>query len=461
MSFMFSLRRAVGRAIHQSDARRDNGSVQRASGSGFKFGSWRSTDDMIDDFHRAVKNNDFNLVEQLLEYGCEIDCVRPCGKATALMIAISESLTDMVQYLLRNGAAVNGQYSGSFTPLMLACLKGNQLFVHLLISSGANVNLPDSTNHTPLLIASEKGYDDLVKLLVEHGANINHQSGTGLPPLNLAWDTNFPIRGHGTDDHEIYDLYNRNTALMKACRENHLNVVQVLINKGANLQITSELGNTALLIACKMINACFSSGASSLREKCIDHGVHIVEELLAAGAVVSTSNCSGDTPYAIVLNQIRALEDLIVDPARKVYMLKNCIVVMTDLIKNGSAYSHGLNGDSLYKLLFECYLSLQEQDRAFRHCWKPLCKLYKTLALIGYLPSDSDLRFLSSGDLTDGYKNPLITWLRNLMIHGYSLKQLARIEIRKRLALPYVQNLKDNSLKLSVYLKDYIVMDAT
>ena len=53
------------------------------------------------------------------------------------------------------------------------------LFLGYLIELGANVNTKDDGGWTPLISATSAGYIDIVKLLIGKGANVNEATETG------------------------------------------------------------------------------------------------------------------------------------------------------------------------------------------------------------------------------------------------------------------------------------------
>ena len=87
----------------------------------------------------------------------------------------------------------------------------------------AEVDVKDYDNGmTPLIYASLRGHENIVKLLLQSGANINIKDNTG------------------------------STALMHAASSNafrHINVAELLLKNGADITAKDNSGNTALDIA--------------------------------------------------------------------------------------------------------------------------------------------------------------------------------------------------------------------
>jgi hypothetical protein len=95
-----------------------------------------------------------------------------------------------IQFLLQNGAAPNGEI------LLLAMEKQRFDLAKQFIEAGADVNYRYTLTKryadgmTPLLYASKWGNLEIVKLLVEKGANINIQAVNGDTALSLARKSN-------------------------------------------------------------------------------------------------------------------------------------------------------------------------------------------------------------------------------------------------------------------------------
>ena len=99
-------------------------------------------------------------------------------------------------------------------------LLGYYELVQVLLAMNANVEDRGSKGDcTPLMEAASGGFIDIVQLLLQHGANINAQSSSG------------------------------NTALHYACCSGYDGVVQVLIQHNADLEHQNENGHTPLMEA--------------------------------------------------------------------------------------------------------------------------------------------------------------------------------------------------------------------
>jgi ankyrin repeat protein len=210
--------------------------LQKMIGSG-------KQEDLVE-FEVAILNNDTEKVrttiETIREY-INYNIYRSDNK-TPLIIAIEKNNKDIVKILLENNVDVEKVVDGD-TPLIYAIKNNNKDIVELLLGKNANVNKLDRFGNTPLIIAIENNYEDIVKLLLEKDANVNKPDSSGYTPLMNA------IK-HKRDE-KIIDLllkYDYIT-LMIAIENNNKDYVNLLLNKGADVNKKDISDNTPLMIA--------------------------------------------------------------------------------------------------------------------------------------------------------------------------------------------------------------------
>lgn len=93
----------------------------------------------------------------------------------SLIKATKENKIQLVEDLIKKGAALNVQSEEDQTPLMIAANKGHVEIARKLLKAGALVNKHSAYGHTALsyAISGENRGLKMVQLLVEHGANIH------------------------------------------------------------------------------------------------------------------------------------------------------------------------------------------------------------------------------------------------------------------------------------------------
>jgi ankyrin repeat protein len=140
---------------------------------------------------------------------------------TSLMTAIAAGDMDLTKRLVAAGANLLGyDWDLGYCPLGMAIERGHLKIVQFLLGVGANPN-GGSTSTTALGLATEQGEIDMIRLL-----------------LLSKVDINVPIAADGW------------TALLAAIENGHQSIVELLVTKGANVNVWSR-GETPILLAAK------------------------------------------------------------------------------------------------------------------------------------------------------------------------------------------------------------------
>jgi ankyrin repeat protein len=95
---------------------------------------------------------------------------------------------DVISALNKPGnTLVNARDTGTGeTALHIVVKRGDQPYTSFLLAKGADPNARDNKGNTPLTLAAAGGYDNLIELLVNGKANVNLGNGSGETPLILA-----------------------------------------------------------------------------------------------------------------------------------------------------------------------------------------------------------------------------------------------------------------------------------
>lgn len=173
---------------------------------------------------------------------------------TGLITAAEQGVAEAVQSWLSQGADVHAADANGVTALIAAAYRNNLEIAEILIRAGADVNAQDNTQQSAYLIATSEGYLDLLKMTLQAGADVHSKdsyNGTGL--IRAA------ERGHVEIIRELLkteisiDHVNRLgwTALLEAIilgdgGDKHTEVVRLLVDAGANVNIADSNGVTPL-----------------------------------------------------------------------------------------------------------------------------------------------------------------------------------------------------------------------
>lgn len=243
----------------------------------------------------ACKNDHLNILNILLKKnGFDINAEDPTNEQTLLRFACENDLLNIVNILLKKGANVNAENEYKQTLLMLACKNGKLDIVKSLLANGANINAEDKTGKTPIIFAYENNHKEVVEFL--------------LPPEGDVVDPKKAV------DVNAKDPISRKTLLMFACNYGHLNIVNILLKKGAKVNEQDSCGQTALMFACNcvepsatdIVNSLLANGAdvnakdkfkeTPLMFACKHGHLDKVELLLTNGADVNAENEFNETP---------------------------------------------------------------------------------------------------------------------------------------------------------------------
>ena len=189
---------------------------------------------------------------------------------------------------------------------------------------------------TPLIMAAHLGHTAIVQLLIEWGADLNKADRSGMPPLHHA-----AIKGE-LDTVQLLINSGAETQLSKAAKNGECILLQVLLQAGANPNITELNGEFPLLLAARncqgkegikfwhlatmyrVVQLLLQRGANpNMRDQYGTTPLHwaarfghkaIVKQLIDGGADPNSRNIWGQTPlYEAVQGGNKAVVKFLVD----------------------------------------------------------------------------------------------------------------------------------------------------
>ncbi len=236
------------------------------------------------------------------------------GDSLLRVAALENSRTDIFKALLDFGVDVNARNETGRTALTAAVGgKTEELaftMTKFLIDSGANVNTKTTDDAaTPLMFASQAPYKSVIRLLLENGADINETNDLGMSAL-------------------MYAIANIDRARVGEGRGATPDTAKYLINNGANINIT-----------------CGSTHMTPLMYSAITNLPEVAELLIACGANINIEDDDGYTAIYYAKQKksyeiIRMLENPIPIIERKEKILGADIagIVFGDISAAGIAY---------------------------------------------------------------------------------------------------------------------------
>ena len=268
---------------------------------------------------QAAEAGDIPTVTQLLEAGADINGRDERGR-TAAMAATHANQVETVRILIEAGADINIRDNRLDNPFLYASAEGLFEIVKLTIDAQADPSLTNRFGGTALIPAAERGHVEIVRelltrttvdinhindlgwtalleaiilsdggkrhqqivqLLVDHGANINIPDKNGITPLQHAQARGF---------REIEEILlttgrTRDAGLISAAENGDLETVKRLLAQGTSVHAQDVQGVTALIAAAYR------------------NDLPIVEVLIEAGADVNIQDNTQQSAYLIATSE--------------------------------------------------------------------------------------------------------------------------------------------------------------
>jgi ankyrin repeat protein len=190
--------------------------------------------------HWAVYKVDYELIAALIAKKARVDVVNEFG-STPLAEAVKLADARMVKMLLDAGAGVDRADQSGQTALMLAIKAGELPIVEMLVKAGANVNaVEEFQRQTPLMwaVTASKNAPAMTKLLLSKGANVKARA------LYMDWPNQLSSEPRGQ-----YRPVGGLTALLYAARNGCADCVAALIAAGADVNVPTPEGVTPLMVS--------------------------------------------------------------------------------------------------------------------------------------------------------------------------------------------------------------------
>ena len=183
----------------------------------------------------------------------------------------------------------------------------------------------------PLHVAVRRGHIDMVRLLVARGADLEAESSelevnSGLKPLHIAVKKGrlaivVYLLSQGANSEASCQM--KRTPLIWAARENHTEILQYLLERGADVHKVDKKGKTALHHAVSKQNSA-SLRLTECIDALVDHGIDVdakdaemetalhlalpradpatVEHLISKGASLTAESCRGTALHIAVMS---------------------------------------------------------------------------------------------------------------------------------------------------------------
>ncbi|KAL7045286.1 hypothetical protein ACKWTF_002184 [Chironomus riparius] len=208
-----------------------------------------------------VPESDKEIVKMLLENGGDVSIQTKSATETCFhycaIAGNNDVLTEMLSHMTATDIqkAINRQSSVGWTPLLIACHKGHMDFVTTLLANHARVDVFDTEGRSALHLAAERGYLQVCDALLNNKAFINSKSRVGRTALHLAAMNGFShlVKFLIRDHNAVIDILTlrKQTPLHLAAGNGQLEVCKLLLELGASIDATDDLGQKPIHVAAQ------------------------------------------------------------------------------------------------------------------------------------------------------------------------------------------------------------------
>ncbi|XP_055644880.1 serine/threonine-protein phosphatase 6 regulatory ankyrin repeat subunit B isoform X8 [Toxorhynchites rutilus septentrionalis] len=273
-------------------------------------------------------NGDREIVKMLLEHGADVSLTTKSTNDTCLhAVAVAgnnDVLSEVISHLSTADVqkAMNRQSSVGWTPLLIACNRGHMDLVNTLLSNHARVDVFDNEGRSALHLAAEHGYLQVCDALITNKAFINSKSRVGRTALHLAAMNGytelvkFLIRDHNA----VVDILTlrKQTPLHLAAASGQMNVCKLLLELGANIDATDDVGQKPIHVAAQnnysevaklflqqhpnLVMATSKDGNTCAHIAAMQGSVKVIEELMKfdrTGVISTRNKLTDSTPLQL------------------------------------------------------------------------------------------------------------------------------------------------------------------
>ena len=244
--------------------------------------------------YEVCRQGHLETAKLLVEHGAELQDDNDEYGSNALMVACGSDSAELVEYLISKGADVNYENKHNPHALLIACDRRNLEMMEVLLKHGAYVDVTelgaDSEEDTCLNLACQWGDLDMIRLLVKYKADINAFNRDGDSPFVTAYFKHndetidlFLESGMDLNKNEsrwqyeaggqFLPIRDKWTPLMYACSNNDIEMVKRLLALGADVNVMSQSGPGASYEVTTAVLASIDN--EEILQVLLDHGADV------------------------------------------------------------------------------------------------------------------------------------------------------------------------------------------
>lgn len=247
---------------------------------------------------KAIKNNDINIINNLLVAGVKIDVINDLNQ-TPIHLAYHQQNFKAINLLFSySNNCLNFTDKNGLGHFHIACASGNIKIVERFLKLGVDVNSRDQSDNSALHFAVNYCELEIAELILRHGADPSSRNSMLMTPLH--WSCRLrnlekKLKIHSLDGDSVEQTYNDLMAKSMV-------LTKTLVKFGSDVNSVDNFGNTPVFYIFKEF---FSEGFGSKIHDCENKRkfdtelkkmqVRKVKFLLSNNASVAVVNFEGTT----------------------------------------------------------------------------------------------------------------------------------------------------------------------
>ena len=269
--------------------------------------------------HIASSRGLMDVISILLSHGASTEIEDTKGQA-AIALAVASGQLGIVQLLLENHSTSNSSRKQKGCALFPAIEANHISILDKLLEYGASAEITNSLGQTPLMFAVASGRIQAVYLLLKHGANSNCMDQHNSTPLHRAVQTNNDTVVELLIHHDANTVRrdpDGKTPFHYACARDNLSMIKKFLQTGIDISLLDGWGKMPIHYAAwtwsaevmqilldggAQLEARTPRGETPLQLAAQRGGDEVVECLLKNGADITAFNKNGKTAlhFAVV-----------------------------------------------------------------------------------------------------------------------------------------------------------------
>jgi ankyrin repeat protein len=228
----------------------------------------------------AAQYGNTDIVRLLATAKADLEQENDLG-STAVHLAVVHGHLNTVKQLVEAKSDINHQDNEFHSTIIKATHNNEPAVLRYLLDLKVNPNIADGIEqyieeveyryHIPLVVAAANGYSECLRLLIANKANVNYQSGLDGHNIFMSAVILGSNQSHLnnrqkqsvkecltlllTNNADInHQSYNGRNALMSSTKSERIDMVEFLLQNGANVALTDGDDNTAFQIAQQSAN---------------------------------------------------------------------------------------------------------------------------------------------------------------------------------------------------------------